>query len=143
MSDGDEDTNHNGQIDEGEGDPNDPADDVAEPECTTDADCGSETSGTVCDDETKVCIEGCRGNGGNTCPSGEVCSSVDETIGTCGPDGTGGGGGGASEDDTLVVQGGGCSCSVPSDGHDGSAPWALFAAGAAVAALRRRRDTRG
>jgi hypothetical protein len=52
--------------------------------CTNDSDCGSTTSGRVCDDLTKVCENGCRGAGGNGCPVTQVCSSVNQQIGTCG-----------------------------------------------------------
>ena len=78
-TDGLEDTNHNGQVDAGETDPNDPADDL--PECTKDADCGVLVSGRVCDQEK--CVDGCRGVDGNGCGYGEVCSSTDSTIGNC------------------------------------------------------------
>lgn len=51
--------------------------------CLDDAGCGSATSGQVCND-TQTCVAGCRGSGGNGCPMGQACSSVDGTIGTCG-----------------------------------------------------------
>jgi MYXO-CTERM domain-containing protein len=35
----------------------------------------------VCD--AKVCKDGCRGTGGNGCPSGKVCSSTSNAVGTC------------------------------------------------------------
>ena len=79
--DGVEDANQNGAIDDGETDPNDPADDV---DCTTDADCGNETSGIVCNDVGE-CVDGCRGLEGNGCPDGEECTSTDATIGECVP----------------------------------------------------------
>lgn len=53
-------------------------------QCTTDTQCGGPTSGLVCND-AKLCQPGCRGTGGNTCATGEVCSSTNMTIGTCGP----------------------------------------------------------
>jgi uncharacterized repeat protein (TIGR01451 family)/MYXO-CTERM domain-containing protein len=90
VSDGVEDADKDGVVDNGERDPNDPADDT-EAKCVTDADCGGGMSGKVCDG-TFTCIDGCRGTGGNGCPAGQVCSSTDTTIGTCG-DGVGGGGG--------------------------------------------------
>lgn len=56
--------------------------------CTTDPDCGAPDSGQVC--EGMLCIDGCRGTGGNGCPAGLVCTSQDETVGECVPDsGTG------------------------------------------------------
>ncbi len=53
--------------------------------CQTDADCGTGNSGQVCD--ALVCIPGCRGVGGNGCPDESLCTSEDETIGQCVPDG--------------------------------------------------------
>jgi len=55
--------------------------------CNQDSDCGDVNSGSVCDDTTKMCEDGCRGEGGNGCPGGEVCSSTTAAIGTCGPGG--------------------------------------------------------
>ncbi len=49
--------------------------------CSLDSQCGSVTSGSIC--VTGVCTSGCRGTGGNGCPSGSTCSSVDATPGTC------------------------------------------------------------
>ena len=82
VSDGDEDTNHNGQIDDGETDPNDGSDDVPMMGCEDDSDCGSPTSGMVCNDED-MCQEGCRGENGNGCPMGRECTSQTEEIGEC------------------------------------------------------------
>jgi uncharacterized repeat protein (TIGR01451 family)/MYXO-CTERM domain-containing protein len=52
-------------------------------QCNTDADCGAKTSGKVCDAATSTCADGCRGAGGNGCPTGDVCTSMDMTVGTC------------------------------------------------------------
>ncbi len=90
--DGGEDTNRDGVRDPGESDPNDPRDDRLGEPCGDDAECGALDSGVVCDNGT--CVEGCRGTGGNGCPTGEECSSMTMTVGTCGPPvGTGGTGG--------------------------------------------------
>ncbi len=70
--DGTEDANHDGELDSGETDPTvgHGADDVpVTSECENDADCGGSDSGRVCDAATLVCIDGCRGEGGNGCPS--------------------------------------------------------------------------
>ncbi len=53
--------------------------------CEVDADCGSTDSGQVC--EANLCIDGCRGEGGNGCPADLECTSTDETVGECVPDG--------------------------------------------------------
>jgi uncharacterized repeat protein (TIGR01451 family) len=87
-SDGFEDRNHNGRVDSDERNPNDATDDNAE--CYADAECGTTTSGRVCN-ASRVCVDGCRGIGGNGCPTDQVCSSGNEVIGTCGPNqGSGG-----------------------------------------------------
>ena len=69
--------------------------------CTTDPDCGAPDSGQVC--EGMLCIDGCRGTGGNGCPAGLVCTSDDQTVGECVPDsGTGSdSNSGATESDTA------------------------------------------
>ncbi|WP_437798195.1 hypothetical protein [Sorangium sp. So ce693] len=111
--DGEEDADHDGVVDEGERDPNNPADDQPA-ECEQDSACGT---GMVCDEATKECVPGCRNS--------------DDTIGPCTTPLPGEG---------VVVQGGGCACTVGADGDGGrSAPWALLAAGACAAALHRRR----
>lgn len=67
--------------------------------CTNDSDCGGPTSGRVCDSSQQKCIDGCRGEGGNGCPTTLVCTSPDTSIGQCiedtGSAGSGGGGGSA------------------------------------------------
>jgi MYXO-CTERM domain-containing protein len=51
-------------------------------ECTKDSDCGDAMSGKVCGDNGK-CQDGCRGMGGNGCPTDKSCTSKDSTIGMC------------------------------------------------------------
>jgi Bacterial TSP3 repeat/Putative metal-binding motif len=166
VSDGVEDANHNGQIDAGELDPNDPIDDTG---CTADIQCGAANSGMVCDGATHACTDGCRGMGGNGCPDGKVCTSKTEVIGTC-TDGAGGAGGGTSSASTtgstssaggagggstgeggaggsggsapqrLVPSGNGIFCSAtPGSGDDEGASWLLGGALAMLVNARRRR----
>ncbi|MRG97228.1 MopE-related protein [Polyangium spumosum] len=52
----------------------------AEP-CLADAQCGHPVSGIVC--EAGACVPGCRGESGNGCPYGELCTSTDASIGEC------------------------------------------------------------
>lgn len=52
-------------------------------ECTVDADCGAAASGRICN--ATACVDGCRGAGGNGCPSSLVCSSPDNLPGKCAP----------------------------------------------------------
>ncbi|MGK4008075.1 hypothetical protein WMF31_35990 [Sorangium sp. So ce1036] len=116
--DGEEDADHDGVIDEGERDPNDPADDSEPTGCEQDSQCGS---GRVCDPETRQCVPGCRNPDGSI---GECPTEEEEEVPGAG----------------VVVQGGGCACAVGASGDSGrSAPWALLAAGACAAALHRRR----
>jgi uncharacterized repeat protein (TIGR01451 family) len=140
VKDGDEDTNHDGKIDPGERDPNKASDDHAAM-CKTDADCGNPQSGQICVD--LFCAPGCRGEGGNTCPAGQICSSKTSAAGTCGPDTSGGGA--APPPDEGVLEGGGCKCSVlrSDDGGAGNAPLAVLAALAVLVARRARRARRG
>jgi uncharacterized repeat protein (TIGR01451 family)/MYXO-CTERM domain-containing protein len=64
-------------------------------QCLADSDCGGASSARVCDSSAKICIDGCRGSGGNTCPTGKLCTSDTTIIGRCfipnsGAGGTGG-----------------------------------------------------
>jgi hypothetical protein len=152
VNDGTEDANQNGKLDPGETDPNVKSDDVAVPGCTTDKDCGGASSGKVCDGATKTCSDGCRGDGGNGCPDGKVCSSTSVTIGVCG-DGAGGGaatssgstsastsGAGGSASDAVVATGDGFTCSAsPANENSPGASWLLAGALTALVGGRRRR----
>ncbi len=80
MLDGKEDTNHDGRVNPGERNPNDPSDDSAQ--CYADSECGAIDSGQVCD-TNHTCIAGCRGIGGNGCLSGQTCNSTNDLIGAC------------------------------------------------------------
>jgi MYXO-CTERM domain-containing protein len=97
--------------------------------CLTDADCGTAESGRVCD--VDECIDGCRGNGGNSCAEGFECTSDDTSIGEC-----------IEESDLdYVAQGTGfCNCVVPgqtsSDGR--MALLGLLGLSAMVARRRKR-----
>ena len=106
--------------------------------CLMDPDCGSPTSGKVCDSLPSLCIDGCRGTGGNGCPEGLVCTSKDTTIGQCVPDdGAGGAGGGGTQDPSEK---GSCACEVPGSPRDAGNAGAL-AALLGLAAIARRRRT--
>jgi clumping factor A len=80
--------------------------------CLTDSDCGGVTSGMVCD-PTDTCIDGCRGTGGNGCPTPQVCSSTTMAIGTCSNADAGAGDAGAHD--------GGSSDAGPGDAAAGDA----------------------
>jgi hypothetical protein len=48
--------------------------------CNTDADCGSTTSGRICNTLNNTCVDGCsRANGRNDCPAAQFCTSDDLT----------------------------------------------------------------
>lgn len=109
--------------------------------CLDDSDCAGQGPGHVCDSVTSVCVEGCRGTGGNGCPSGEVCDSTDTTLGGCKIDtGNGGAGGSIGEGGGVVSPGdpARCGCELPGRQNDGSGALSL-AALACVAAMARRR----
>jgi hypothetical protein len=129
--------------------------------CAVDGDCGGASSGLVCDDVSMSCVSGCRGQGGNGCPAGEVCTSVDTTIGQCatadgGNDdaGNGGGGdaaidagplsdattsGGGPVPDNGTIEGGGLNCTTaPGRGREGGVPAFASVVGLALLRMRRR-----
>jgi len=139
VPDGEEDADHDGTIDPGETNPNDPADDQEVPEgCETDADCGPSNGGMICDANTNTCVDGCRGENGNSCPDGQECTSTNETPGTCEP---------ATEQpqndpDDIFAEGNGLLCAArPAGGGDRGGALALaMGALAGMALLRRRRS---
>ncbi|MBK9001012.1 MAG: isopeptide-forming domain-containing fimbrial protein [Myxococcales bacterium] len=102
--------------------------------CDTDDDCGGAQSGRIC--ENDKCVDGCRGEGGNGCPTGEQCSSTTAAPGVCGeipppPPATAAP---ADSDDD-----GGCGCALPGQSRSRGA---LAALGVLVLGLglRRRRS---
>jgi hypothetical protein len=115
--------------------------------CLADGDCGGPMSGRVCL-PNNVCGPGCRGSGGNGCPSGQSCSSTGNGIGSCStPDlGVVDLGGGSSDMSAaaadmsghqLSLAGGGFSCAMtPHARPSGSA---LVWLGALLVILRRTR----
>jgi len=131
VEDGVEDANGNGVVDTGETDPNDASDDVP-PTCTDDSDCGASDSGRVCNADGE-CQDGCRGSGGNGCPTGESCTSTDTTIGECVVEGSGGAGGGPGTGGSAGAAGSvtaGGAAGAPS----GGAPATAGAAGSVATA---------
>ncbi|MBW2529388.1 MAG: hypothetical protein JRI23_34745 [Deltaproteobacteria bacterium] len=137
VNDGDEDVNHNGAIDPGESDPNDPSDDGSVVLCNDDSDCGDAFSGRICTDDG-VCADGCRESGGNGCPSGEVCTDVVDGIGIC-VQGTEPPEEEAGLTDGIVASGG-CGCRATGASTAASSWWWLVAAAALGLARRRRRE---
>jgi hypothetical protein len=51
--------------------------------CTHDSDCGGAASGAICDAASNTCTSGCRGEGGNACAAGKLCTSADTVVGAC------------------------------------------------------------
>jgi MYXO-CTERM domain-containing protein len=143
--DGKEDLDKDGVFDpsQGEGDPNDSMDDSSLCVCSLDEDCGPVDSGLVCDSVLCACIDGCRGTSGNGCPAGSVCSSTDDSVGTCEPEnGSGGaGGGGPGAGGGGRPDGGGttCTCRMYGAENEHGAALALLVAAGAAAVRRRRR----
>ena len=128
-SDGAEDTNHNGTVDPGETNPLFPGDDVEQPECTTDADCGDASSGLICTEQG--CGAGCRGTDGNGCPSGQVCTSETNAAGQCQPERP-------DDEPGPPTNPEGCGCrTAPSQG--GALPLGFALVAGLVLATRRRR----
>jgi len=119
IKDGVEDKDKDGVIDDGETDPNEPIDDV---ECETDADCGMSDSGMVCVDG--ACTPGCRGQDGNSCPDGQVCTSTGSEAGVC--------------EDFERYAGGGCACRIGEREDDKSLSSVVLIALALLFSTRRR-----
>ncbi len=80
VSDGEEDTDRDGRVDQGERDPNDPTDDLP---CDADDDCGIDDDGLVCDTIESLCVDGCRNLVGSGCAAGFTCNVDDGTLGVC------------------------------------------------------------
>lgn len=107
--------------------------------CTSDADCGNDTSSMMC--EAGACVTGCRGQQGNGCPDGQQCTSRTPVIGECrtvdagaggqGGNGQGGNGKGGQSGQGGDVQGGhaGAAGQSPHGGAAGTQPPALDAEG--------------
>lgn len=129
--DGDEDTNRNGIVDGTETDPLFAGDDIPPPpDCTVDKDCGSSTSGRVCQNEK--CIDGCRGAEGNGCPIEQVCSSTTKTIGSCTtPE--------PPPPPPTTTEPENCGCRLVAANDNASFSFALAAGAVALLAMRRRR----
>ena len=136
--------------------------------CSVDGDCGAATSGRIC--VGSLCQLGCRGSGGNGCPTGQTCSSTDTTPGSCtvvatadaGTADAGSGDAGPRPDaapgtpdaqpvpdaavqDRGSLAGGGPSCSIGGGGDGGGGNvtgglWMLGLAALVTLARRRRRD---
>jgi MYXO-CTERM domain-containing protein len=126
--------------------------------CATDTDCGDATSGRVCDTTQHTCEAGCRGTGGNGCPSPETCSSTDGSVGQCeapgmttttgagGADGgatTGSGGGGGSSKSHVISDSVGCGCRVGDRGEARFGSLATLALAGLALARRRRSNAPG
>ncbi|KYF94967.1 hypothetical protein BE20_04975 [Sorangium cellulosum] len=82
-------------------------------------------------------MDGCRGADGNSCPSGEVCSSTDSAPGTCGP-------AEANDPTGIFAEGNGLCTARPGPAGNARSAGALLPMLAALAglALRRRRTGR-
>jgi MYXO-CTERM domain-containing protein len=134
VKDGDEDTNHNGVVDPGETDPNNPKDDRV-------ADGGAGGSGG----STGI------GEAGATAASGNGGTAGSIGVGDGGPDGGGtvgfdggmtAGAAGTAGANNGVLEGGGCACST-SPGNTGAfGGLALGVAALGLWSARRRRKTR-
>ena len=130
VKDGDEDTNHDGKVDDGERDPNDASDDGSG---NGEGGAGGEASGG------SAMVAGNSGNAGN----GTTAGNGGVAGGGSGNAGTAAATAGSSATDDGVLEGGGCACrtSAPASSH---APLAALVSilgvlGLATARRRRRR----
>ncbi len=86
--------------------------------CLSDADCGTIVSGRVCDVAAALCVDGCRGSGGNACPTGQLCTSTSGAVGRCYVPGASGGAPG--NDASIGAGGAGGTGGAGGGGHDAS-----------------------
>lgn len=142
VADGTEDLDHDTDFDPGETNPL--VRDYQGFCCQNDTDCGTETSGQICIQAPR-CQAGCRGLHGNGCPSGTICTSIDETPGACviigtgngGNGGAGGSGGAGGNDVTITPEA--CACRMASQDETNRG---LFMLAACVACVFRRKNRR-
>jgi hypothetical protein len=104
--------------------------------CKEDTHCGDASSGRVCDAAKGACVEGCRGSGGNGCPSGLQCSSTTADVGECKQPGAGPGP--KTPNDGTVEGSGVLTCGASRRGASGEPVTLLFLAALAGHLLRRR-----
>lgn len=118
--------------------------------CSLDQDCGSPTSGRICDERAHRCVDGCNGEPGrNGCPAGSSCVAMARADGVCMTKaGATGGTGGVAEPPPAGNSAGsndahGCGCRVVSSRRHGSlAGFAGILIGASLWVRRRRHATR-
>jgi uncharacterized repeat protein (TIGR01451 family) len=148
VKDGVEDANHNGVVDIGETDPNNPADDhQSKPSTDAGVDSGAGTAGAAGAAGTSgaggaTAMGGASGAGGTTAMGGSAGSGGTSAPNTMLPGGGIGGVGGTTTNPSLIA-GGGCHCELSRDGKGVSAI-GLLGTLASLLALqgRRRRRTR-
>ena len=142
VDDGVEDANHNGRIDSGETDPNDPSDDVPAESCSKDADCTDQ----IC--VSGECIDGCRPGRASTCGANEECVRSTGMVGECkalvdmGSDGgtpPSGDAKGKNGKTPGSFGGGGCSCTIAQRGARHELMTALLIGLSIIFATHRRR----
>ena len=124
-------------MDNGETDPNDPADDAP---CQSHVDCGGQDSGSICDLDTGLCIQGCLSEADAGCPDGQICADAGAQVGACeledvppkktGPP--------QKDEATYVASGSGVACSVVTSTQGQKHEWLLLLG--LVAAVSRRRS---
>ncbi len=103
--------------------------------CKIDADCGAVKSGRVCDTAASLkCLDGCRGQGGNGCADGFVCTSKDSSIGQCVKDMGQGGAAGAAGAGGAGGQSGGAGAGGDGTNNSAAGFGGKFGGGAAGAA---------
>ena len=126
--DGDEDTNHDGKVDDGERDPNDGSDDDDD---NGEGGAGGQAAGGSAG-------TGNAGSGGLVAGNGGTAGSVGASAGTAGAGTAGNGAASGNGTDDGVLEGGGCACRTSAP-VSSQAPMVLLVSLLGVALVRRRR----
>lgn len=102
--------------------------------CLVDADCGGDQSGRVCDETSRICLDGCRSlPTGNGCPEGKSCAQTEQSLGVCVDDSER-----EREPSLRDPAEGGCSCQLRGRGGADSGSWLVLALVILAFAIRRR-----
>lgn len=132
-TDGDEDSNHNGRLDGGETDPNDPADDTLVPGGMGGSSAGGSNTGGGSGSTTSGASGGPSGGGSSN-------GGIAGDLAAAGSGASGGSSLGGANLNQGVLEGGGCSCRTAPGGSGAASGFGLGLLGLGLLGLRRKRS---